>query len=92
MPSATLELPTMLASILGGARRFAVEGKTCRAALEDAFRLNPGLRVHLLDEHGALRNHVLCFHNGENTRWTDTLDRPLADGDTLTILQAVSGG
>jgi len=92
MASATLELPEMLATILGGPRRFEVEGKTCRAALEDAFRRHPALKVHVLDERGALRKHVLCFHNGENTRWTDTLDRPLADGDTITILQAVSGG
>jgi molybdopterin synthase sulfur carrier subunit len=92
MASATVELPEMLAGILGGVRRVEVEGKTCRAALEDVFRQHPTLRVHLLDERGALRKHVLCFHNGENTRWTDTLDRPLADGDTLTILQAVSGG
>ena len=92
MASATLELPEMLAGILAGARRLEVEGKSCRAALEDAFRRHPGLRVHLLDERGALRKHVLCFHNGENTRWTDTLDRPLADGDTIVILQAVSGG
>ena len=92
MPSATLELPEMLAGILGGDRRVDVEAKTCRAALEDAFLKHPALKVHVLDERGALRKHVLCFHNGENTRWTDTLDRPLADGDTITILQAVSGG
>jgi molybdopterin converting factor small subunit len=92
MASATVELPEMLAAILGGVRTVGVEGKTCRAALEDAFRKHPSLRVHVLDERGALRKHVLCFHNGENTRWTDTLDRPLADGDTITILQAVSGG
>lgn len=92
MASATLELPELLAVVLGGIRRVVVEGGTCRAALEDAFRRHPGLRVHLVDERGALRKHVLCFHNGENTRWSDTFDRPLADGDTLTILQAVSGG
>lgn len=92
MASAVLELPELLAGVLGGVRRVKVEGKTVRAALEDAFRKHPGLKVHVLDERGALRKHVLCFHNGENTRWTDTLDRPLVDGDTLTILQAVSGG
>jgi molybdopterin converting factor small subunit len=35
---------------------------------------------------------VLCFHNRTNTRWLQSLDVPVAEGDTLTILQAVSGG
>lgn len=35
---------------------------------------------------------LLCFHNDENTRWLDDLDRPVRPGDTITIIQAVSGG
>ena len=92
MASATVELPELLAGVLGGVRRVEVEGDTCRQALEDAFRRHPALKVHVVDERGALRRHVLCFLNGENTRWDNSLDRPLADGDTITILQAVSGG
>ncbi len=92
MAKVTLELPTMLANVSGGARRVEIEGRTCKEALEDAFRRHPALKVHILDEAGELRRHVLCFHNEINTRWEETLDRELADGDTLTILQAVSGG
>ena len=40
----------------------------------------------------SLRQHVLCFHNETNTRWLDSMAVPLTDGDTITILQAVSGG
>ncbi len=32
------------------------------------------------------------FHNEDNTRWLDSLAVPVREGDTLTILQAVSGG
>jgi hypothetical protein len=39
-----------------------------------------------------LRRHVLCFHNQENTRWFESLDRPVATGDVIMIIQAVSGG
>ncbi|MHC4549873.1 MAG: MoaD/ThiS family protein [Planctomycetota bacterium] len=92
MARITLELPPMLANVLGGARRLTVQGRTWQEALEDAFRQHPGLRVHLLDERGTLRRHVLCFINDENTRWDDTRDRPLTEGDTVTIVQAVSGG
>jgi len=92
MPQATLELPTMVANVLGGVRRVDVEGATLLDALEDAFAKHPALRVHLLDESGALRRHVLCFLNDENTRWSDGMDRRLRHGDRITILQAVSGG
>ena len=36
---------------------------------------------------------VLCFHNGANTRWlAPPADVAVADGDTVTFMQAVSGG
>ncbi|HEX9638033.1 MAG TPA: MoaD/ThiS family protein [Acidobacteriota bacterium] len=92
MARATLELPSVLARVLGGTHRLEVEGATLRAALEDALRRQPALRVHLFDESGALRRHVLCFLNDTNTRWLDSPDQKLADGDRITILQAVSGG
>lgn len=50
------------------------------------------LKVHLFDESGELRRHVLCFHNQENTRWLSNLGRPVVAGDVLQIVQAVSGG
>jgi len=43
-------------------------------------------------EKGTFRQHVLCFHNQTNVRWLDELEVPLADGDTIAIHQAVSGG
>lgn len=92
MPRVTLELPSLLRSIVGQGEALTVEGATLEEALADAFRQVPGLRVHLLEESGAFRPHVLCFLNELNTRWLDGLNQPLRDGDTITILQAVSGG
>ncbi len=92
MASVTLELPTMLAAAAGGARKLEVEGATLEEALRDAWARHPALEVHVCDESGDLRQHVLCFHNDVNTRWSESMDQPLADGDRITILQAVSGG
>lgn len=92
MASATLELPTMLANVLGGVRRLDVTGETLADALADAYGQVPGLKVHIQDEAGGFRQHVLCFHNEENTRWSDGAGIRLVDGDRITILQAVSGG
>ena len=88
----TLELPSLLVSMLGVPARIECEGATIRAALESACAAHPVLRVHLFDERSALREHVLCFHNETNTRWLPSLDEPVGDGDRLTVIQAVSGG
>ncbi len=92
MPSVTIELPSVLAPVVNGERSFTVDAETLPGALAALFQLQPGLKVHLFDETESFREHVLCFHNQTNTRWMDSIDVPLRDGDTITILQAVSGG
>ena len=88
----TIELPTLLQRFTGGAANVAVDASTVRAALRALFEKHPALRVHILDDAGELRQHVLCFHNGANTRWNESLDRPVKPGDRISIMQAVSGG
>lgn len=92
MAQATLELPSLLRTVLGGRATLSVEGESVVDALEDAYRQVPALRVHLCDESGRLRRHVLCFHNDVNTRWVEGGSPRLSDGDCITIMQAVSGG
>ena len=91
-PRVTIELPSLLSGVVGGHHAIRAEGATLRDALADAYRQAPALRVHLCDESGEFRQHVLCFINDTNSRWLDGLDQTLADGDCITILQAVSGG
>jgi molybdopterin synthase sulfur carrier subunit len=88
----TVELPSMLAGVLGGVRKVEAKGDTWPQALEDAFRKVPALKVHVYDETGKLRQHVLCFVNDVNTRFGDGPAERLHDGDRITIMQAVSGG
>jgi sulfur-carrier protein len=87
----TLELPSLLRDVLPEGS-ISLEGSTVHEALEDAYRKLPTLRVHLYDESGQFRQHVLCFLNDVNTRWLDSAGQKLKDGDCITILQAVSGG
>ena len=91
MARAKVELPSLLRDVL---HKYSldVEGQTLEDALEDAYAQLPGLRVHVCDETGKLRQHVLCFLNDANTRGLEYAKQPIADGDTITILQAVSGG
>jgi sulfur-carrier protein len=92
MPRVTIDLPSLLAGVIDGPPTMTVEADTLAQALERAFVQTPPLRGHLFDESGQFRPHVLCFLNDVNSRWLDDLDRPLQDGDCITILQAVSGG
>lgn len=65
-------------------------GATVQEALAHLCAQHPTLTVRLFDEAGRLRRHVLCVHNGRATRLTQP--EPLADGDELAIVPAVSGG
>ena len=89
MASVTIVIPSMLASLVDDDRRLEVEANTVEGAVAALFVLHPELKVHLLDERGNLREHVSLFHNDRVVR---TLIGVVGDGDTLTVLQAVSGG
>ena len=82
-------IPSMLATLVRGERRFDVDADDLVHVVGALFDRHPELRVHLLDEQGALRPHVSLFHNDEAIR---ALTGPVSDGDTVTVLQAVSGG
>lgn len=92
MPRVTVELPSVLSQVVEGATRVEVEAATLAGALRALVERHPALAVQLYDESGAFRPHVLCFHNGTNTRWLKSTERPVADGDTIRLMQAVSGG
>jgi sulfur-carrier protein len=63
-----------------------------RAALEDAFALNPALRGYVLDEQGDLRPHVFAFVDGRRCSGPDPLATPLALDSQVWVLQALTGG
>ncbi len=88
----TILLPAILAQMLDGERQFQVRGETVGAALRDLVQQRPALGLHLFDEAGSVRRHILCFHNDVYARGNDGLASRVEPGDTITILNSVSGG
>ena len=87
-----VSVPSMLKSCTGGQSLFTLEAETLREAIHKLVEVYPLLRLHLYDERGEQRPHVLLYYNEENIKWLESLDVALKKGDRLTVLQAVSGG
>ena len=88
----TIHVPAPLRRYADGASELSSSAPSVRAALEELERSHPDLHGSIRDETGAVRRHVNLFVNSANVRDREGLDTPLAPGDVLTILPAVSGG
>jgi molybdopterin converting factor small subunit len=64
-------------------------GATLGEVLADLDRRYPGIRFRMVDEQDRLRRHVRFFVRGAPVF---ELTTPLAPGDELLIVQALSGG
>jgi len=78
-------VPASLRQYWGGGAQASVDART----LGDAIAALGPLATRIVDDAGRLRQHVNLFVNEEQAR---DLARPLAEGDIIHILPAVSGG
>ena len=69
-----------------------VEAGTLREALARSFEAAPGMRNYVLDEQGSVRKHVAVFVNARLVTDRVRLDVPLARGDKVMVIQALTGG
>ncbi|MBW5446018.1 MoaD/ThiS family protein [Cohnella sp. CFH 77786] len=87
-----VSVPLLISDCTRGRTRFPLEAGTLAEALRLLVETYPLLRVHLYNEQGNVREHVLLYYNDDNIAWLDDLDIPIQPGDKLRVLQAVSGG
>ena len=69
-----------------------VGGVTVRESLEAVFAVNPRLRGYVVDEHGALRQHMAIFVDGTPIRDRRSLGDPVGTNGQIFVMQALSGG
>ena len=91
-PNIRLHVPPMLRDCCSGASELLLPAPSVRAALAQIEERYPSLYRSICHETGAVRRHVNLFVNTYHMRDLKGLDTPLASGDVVTFLPAVSGG
>jgi molybdopterin synthase sulfur carrier subunit len=90
--TAVVKIPTQLRAAAGGETETEVDGATVQEVLDGLFERFDELRARISDDDGSLRRFVNVYLAGEDIRFLDGLQTPVADGAELTILPAVAGG
>ena len=85
---ATVRLRGPLKRLAGDVASHDVDSPTIGDVLRALERDHAGLTGWILDERGVLRRHINVFVNGERVG----IEAPVASGDAVDILPAISGG
>ena len=90
----TFNVAGFLTDFTGGQSQIVVDetAGTVGEALTVLWKQHVGLRDRVVNEQGALRQHVNIFLNDENVRRKEMLETALKDNSEITILPSVSGG
>ena len=89
--SVTVSIPTILRSYTQNARSVQAAGNSLSAVITNLESQFPGIGDRLLED-GKLRRFVNIYINDEDVRFLGSLEAPVADGDSVTVLPAVAGG
>jgi sulfur-carrier protein len=87
-------LPSALMRYARGTSAVRVDAScaTVGGALAELASRWPAVTDRVLTEQGELRRHVNVFVGDESIGFMDGLATQVADGETITIVPAVSGG
>jgi molybdopterin converting factor small subunit len=85
----TTRVASPLRSYTHGNAIVQAAGNTVREALADLDQRYPGMRFRMIDEQDRIRPHIRLY---VNTHAVEQLDHHMAQGDTLHLICALSGG
>lgn len=92
MTDVRVKIPRVLRAATNGVGEIEASGRTIREVLDDAATRVPTLKLHLFDEAGRVRHHILCIHDDTVVRGPEmALHRVLA-GDEIILANAFAGG
>jgi sulfur-carrier protein adenylyltransferase/sulfurtransferase len=90
--SVTVSIPTPLRSFTAGKDSVELAGETVGQVLDGLMATHNGLKRHLLQEDGRLRNFVSLYLNETDIRHLASTSTPVQAGDVLTIVPSIAGG
>ena len=90
--SVTVSIPTPLRGFTGGHDAVELPGDTVGQVLEGLVTTHTGLKRHLMQEDGRLRNFVNLYLNETDIRHLASTATPVRSGDVLTIVPSIAGG
>jgi MoaD family protein len=88
----SVKLPAILRKHAGGEAKVEADGATLRELLADLEAKYPGVTKNVLAEDGGLHRFVNIYVNDEDVRYLGSLETPIKEGDTVSILPAIAGG
>lgn len=92
MPSVSVHLPSGLARVADLSGPVSVPAMNVTDALATLVDRAPGLRAHLFDDAGRLRNYINVFVNDRHVRDVRRTACRLGPGDSITIVASIAGG
>jgi sulfur-carrier protein len=88
----TVFIPAVLRPNVGGAKSLELDGGSIRAVVVALVERHPSLQGQLLTDEGELNRFVNVYVNGQDVRYLDGLDTPVAPADEVRLLPAMAGG
>lgn len=89
MADVNVKIGSPLRSYTNGASSVGAAGATVAEVLADLDGRFPGMRFRMIDEQDRIRRHIRVF---VNDREAATLAEPVARGDQVHLICALSGG
>jgi sulfur-carrier protein adenylyltransferase/sulfurtransferase len=90
--SVTVSIPTPLRGFTAGQDAVQLAGDTVGQVLDGLLAAHTGLKRHLLQDDGRLRNFVNLYLNETDIRHLASTATPVHPGDVLTIVPSIAGG
>jgi sulfur-carrier protein adenylyltransferase/sulfurtransferase len=90
--SVTVTIPTPLRGFTGGADAVELAGGTVGEVIDGLLAAHGGLKRHLVQDDGRLRNFVNLYLNDTDIRHLSSTETPVHEGDVLTIVPSIAGG
>ena len=89
--SIQINIPPFIEPFAGGLKRIEVSGSTVGECLKGLITLYPDVKEKLFTQDGQLLKGLNIYINGEDA-YSEVLNKPVRDGDTVHIAYLIFGG